>query len=89
MVTDTAPVTYKRGVRPTVDHAAAAPLQSSVSASGRMNGMVNFPDALGDDPCTVTGIRAIDEPDEGLVELEITVGCSRASPRKDHPVEHP
>ena len=54
-----------------------------------MNGMVNSPDALGDDPCTVTGIRAINEPGEGLVELEITVGCSRASPWKDHPVEHP
>jgi hypothetical protein len=24
-----------------------------------MNGMVNSPDAVGDDPCTVTGIRAI------------------------------
>lgn len=42
-----------------------------------MNGMVNSPDALGDDPCTVTGLRAIDEPREGLVELEITVGCGR------------
>ena len=40
-------------------------------------------------PCTVTGIRAINEPGEGLVELEITVGCSRASPWKDHPAEHP
>jgi hypothetical protein len=58
--------------------------QSSVSALGRMNGMVNSPDAPGDDPCTVTGIRAINEPDEGLVELEITVGCSRASPG-EHP----
>ncbi len=63
--------------------------RSSDSAAGRMNGMVNSPDALGDDPCTVTGIRAINEPGEGLVELEITVGCSRASPWKDHPVEHP
>jgi hypothetical protein len=27
---------------------------SSVSESGTMNGMVNAPDALGDDPCTVT-----------------------------------
>ena len=51
--------------------------------------MVNSPDALGNDPCTVTGIRAINEPGEGLVELEITVGCSRASPWKDYPVEHP
>ncbi len=63
--------------------------RSSVSALGRMNGMVNSPDALGDDPCTVTGIRAVNEPGEGLVELEITVACSRASPWKDHPVEHP
>ena len=39
-----------------------------------MNGMVNSPDAPGGDPCTVTGIRAIDEPGEGLAELEITVG---------------
>jgi hypothetical protein len=37
----------------------------------------------------VTGIRAIDEPGEGLVELGITVGCSRASLWKDHPGEHP
>src|ERR1700728_3226428 len=64
-------------------------LQSSVSASGRMNGVVISPDALGDDPCTVTGIRAIDEPDEGLVELEITVRCTRASLWKDRPGEHP
>jgi hypothetical protein len=64
-------------------------LRSPVSASSRMNGMVNPLDALGDDPCTVTGIRAVKEPSEGLVEMEITVGCSRASPWKDHPVEHP
>jgi hypothetical protein len=63
--------------------------RSSVSAAGRMNGMVNSPDALGDDPCTVTGIRAVNEPGEGLVELEITVGCSRASLWKDRPGEHP
>jgi hypothetical protein len=63
--------------------------RSSVSASGRMNGMINSPDAVGDDPCTVTGIRAVDEHREGLVEMEITVGCDRASPWKDHPVEHP
>ena len=54
-----------------------------------MHGMVNSPDAPGDDPCTVTGIRAIGEPGEGLAELEITVGCSRASLRKDRPGEHP
>jgi hypothetical protein len=54
-----------------------------------MNGMVNSPNAFGDDPCTITGIRAVDDPGEGLVEMEITVGCSRASPWKDHPVEHP
>jgi hypothetical protein len=53
-----------------------------------MNGIVNSPDAPGDDPCTVTGIRAIGEPGEGLVELGITVGCSRASPWKDRPGEH-
>ena len=63
--------------------------RSSVSAPGRMNGMVNSPDAPGDDPCTVTGIRAINEPGEGLVELEITVGCNRASLWKDRPGEHP
>jgi Sec-independent protein translocase protein TatA len=51
-----------------------------------MNGMVNSPDA---DPCTVTGIRAIDEPGEGLVEVEITVSCSRVSLWKDSPGEHP
>jgi predicted dehydrogenase len=51
--------------------------------------MVNSPDAPGDDSCTVTGIRAIDEPGEGLVELEVTVGCSRASLWKDRPGEHP
>jgi hypothetical protein len=54
-----------------------------------MNGMVNSPAALGDDPCTVTGIRAINEPGEGLVELEITVGCNRAGLWKDRPGEHP
>jgi hypothetical protein len=63
--------------------------QSPVSASGRMNGMVNSPDARGDDRCTVTGIRAINEPGEGLVELEITVGSSRAGLWKDRPGEHP
>jgi hypothetical protein len=63
--------------------------RSSVSASGRMNGMVDSPDAPGDDPCTVTGIRAIDEPGGGLVEVEITVRCSRASLWKDRPGEHP
>jgi hypothetical protein len=55
-----------------------------------MNGMVDSPGALGDDSCTVTGIRAIDEPGEGLVEVEITVGCSRAAGLwKDRPGEHP
>lgn len=63
--------------------------RSSVSALGRMSSMVNSPHAPGDDPCTVTGIRAIDEPGEGLVELEVTVGCSRASLWKDRPGEHP
>jgi len=62
--------------------------RSSVSAQGRMNGM-DCPDALGDDPCTVTGIRAINEPGEALVEVEITVSCSRASLWKDSPAEHP
>ena len=51
--------------------------------------MVNSPDVLGNDPCTVTEIRAIDELDKGLVELEITVGCSRANLWKDRPGEHP
>jgi hypothetical protein len=55
-----------------------------------MNGMVDSPGALGDDSCTVTAIRAIDEPGEGLVEVEITVGCSRAAGLwKDRPGEHP
>ena len=63
--------------------------RSSDSASGRMNGMVNSPAALSDDPCTVTGIRAINERGEGLVELEVTVGCSQASLSKDRPGEHP
>jgi hypothetical protein len=54
-----------------------------------MNGMVDSPDALGDDPCTVTGIRAVDERGEGLVEMEITVGWGRASLWKDRPGEHP
>ena len=51
--------------------------------------MVDAPYAPGDDPCTVTGIRAINEPGEGLVEVEITVSCSRASLWKDSPAEHP
>lgn len=63
--------------------------RASVSASGRMNGMADAPDAPGDDPCTVTGIRAINEPDEGRVELEITVGRSQAGLWKDSPAEHP
>jgi hypothetical protein len=46
---------------------------------GRIDSMVDSPDALGDDPCTVTGIRAIGESGEGLVEVEITVGCSPAA----------
>jgi hypothetical protein len=54
-----------------------------------MSGMVDAQDALGDDPCTVAGIRAIDERDEGLVELEITVSCSPESPWKDRPGQHP
>jgi hypothetical protein len=55
-----------------------------------MNAMVDSPDVLGDDSCTVTGIRAIDEPGEGLVEVEITVGCSSAAALwKDRPGEHP
>jgi hypothetical protein len=54
-----------------------------------MNGMADSPDALGDEPCTVTGIRAINEPGDGLVELEITVGYSWASLWKDRPGEHP
>jgi hypothetical protein len=54
-----------------------------------MSAMVNSPDVPSDDPCTITGIRAIDEPGEGLVELEITVGCSRANLWKDRPGEHP
>ncbi len=63
--------------------------RSPVSAAGRMNRMVNSPDALGDDPCAVTGIRAVNEHGAGLVELEITVGCNRASLWKDRPGEHP
>ena len=50
--------------------------RSSDNVAVRMNRIVNSPDALGDDPCTVTGIRAINEPGEGLVEMEITVRCS-------------
>jgi hypothetical protein len=46
------------------------------STSGGMSGMVSAQDVPGDDPCTIAGIRAIDERDEGLVELEITVSCS-------------
>jgi hypothetical protein len=46
--------------------------------------MVDSPDALGDDRCSVTGMRAIDEPGEGLVEVEITVGCSGAAGVGDH-----
>jgi hypothetical protein len=64
-------------------------IDPSVSASARMNGMVNSPDAPGGDPCAVTGIRAIGEPDEGHVEVEITVRCIRASLWKDRPGEHP
>ena len=37
----------------------------------------------------VAGIRAIDEPDEGHVELEITVDCGMTNPRKDRRGEHP
>jgi hypothetical protein len=51
--------------------------------------MVDSPYAPGDDPCTVTGIRAISEAGEGLVDVEITVSCSRAALWKDSPAEHP
>lgn len=51
--------------------------------------MVNYRDARGGDPCTVAGVRAIDEPDEGHGELEITVDCGTTNPRKDRPGEHP
>jgi hypothetical protein len=51
--------------------------------------MVTSSATPGDGPCTVTGIRAIDEPGAGLVEVEITVGCSRASLWKNSPSEHP
>jgi len=51
--------------------------------------MANSLDALGGGPCTVAGIRAIDESGEGLVEVEITVSCGRASLRTDRPGEHP
>jgi hypothetical protein len=54
-----------------------------------MNGMASSPDAPGGDPGTVTGIRAIGEPGERLVEVEITVCCSRAGLWKDRPGEHP
>jgi hypothetical protein len=60
-----------------------------ISASGRMNDMVNAPDASRDDPCTVTRIRAINGSGEGLVELEITVDRSQAGLWKDSPAEHP
>jgi hypothetical protein len=54
-----------------------------------MSSMVNGPDVPGDDLCTVARVRAIDERDEGLVELEIVVACGRESPWGDHPGEHP
>jgi hypothetical protein len=54
-----------------------------------MSGMVNARDVLGDDPFTVARIRAVDERDEGLVELEITVRCSPESSWKDQPGQHP
>jgi hypothetical protein len=40
-------------------------------------------------PYTVTGIRASNEPSEGLVALEITVGYSRRACGKDRPGERP
>ena len=46
-----------------------------VIAPGRMIGRASSADAPGEDPCAVTGIRAISEHGERLVELEITVGC--------------
>src|SRR5271155_925606 len=60
-----------------------------VGASGRMNGIVDAPHGPGDDPCTVTGIGAINEPGEGLAEGEITVSGSRASRWQDSTAEHP
>lgn len=55
-----------------------------------MNGMVNSPGVVGGDSCMVTGIHAIDEPGEELVEVEITVGCSSAAGLwQDRPGEHP
>ena len=43
--------------------------------------MVDSPDALGDDPCTVTGLRAIDEPGRHIVRMRC-IGC-RIQPRGD------
>lgn len=54
-----------------------------------MNDMTDSPDTPGEDTCTIAAIRAIDEPDEGHVELEITVRCTWASLRRDRPGEHP
>jgi hypothetical protein len=53
----------KTGRESQVSSGSRAP---SWPAPGRMNGMADSPDALGDDPCMVTGIRAIDEPGQGL-----------------------
>jgi hypothetical protein len=46
-------------------------------------------DGRGDDPCMVAGIRAVDERDDGLVELEISVACGPNSPWTDQPGHHP
>jgi hypothetical protein len=40
-------------------------------------------------PARSPQIRAIGEPGERLVEVEITVCCSRAGLRQDRPGEHP
>ena len=54
-----------------------------------MNRMVGAQDGPESGIFTIAGIRAVDERDEGLVELEITVTCGPESPWKDRPGQHP
>jgi hypothetical protein len=54
-----------------------------------MSSMINGPDVPGNDLFTLARVRAIDEREEGLVELEIIVDCGPESPWGDQPGEHP
>jgi hypothetical protein len=51
--------------------------------------MVSAQDGTEGGVFAIAGMRAVDEREEGLVELEITVTCGPESPWKEQPGQHP